>query len=85
MSRHLSSQATQDLFSKYVIGNYKRYPVNLVRGEGSRVWDSEGRELLDIFPGWGCNLLGHCHPAIAEAVAAQAKKLIHVPNTWLLD
>lgn len=85
MSRHLSSQATQELFSKYVIGNYKRYPINLVRGEGSRVWDSEGRELLDIFPGWGCNLLGHCHPAIAEAVAAQAKKLIHVPNTWLLE
>lgn len=85
MTRHLSSQATQDLFSKYVIGNYKRYPVNLVRGEGSRVWDSEGRELLDIFPGWGCNLLGHCHPAIAEAVAAQVNELIHVPNTWLLE
>lgn len=85
MSRHLSSQATVDLFSKYVIGNYKRYPVNLVRGEGSRVWDSEGRELLDLFPGWGCNLLGHCHPAIADAVSAQVKQLVHVPNTWHME
>lgn len=85
MSRHLSSQATVDLFSKYVIGNYKRYPVNLVRGEGSKVWDSEGRELLDLFPGWGCNLLGHCHPAIVEAVTAQVKELVHVPNTWHME
>jgi acetylornithine/N-succinyldiaminopimelate aminotransferase len=85
MSRHLSSQATVDLFSKYVIGNYKRYPVNLVRGEGSRIWDSEGRELLDLFPGWGCNLLGHCHPAIVDAITAQVKELIHVPNTWHME
>jgi acetylornithine/N-succinyldiaminopimelate aminotransferase len=85
MTRHLSSQATVDLFSKYVIGNYKRYPVNLVRGEGSRIWDSEGRELLDLFPGWGCNLLGHCHPAIVDAITAQVKELIHVPNTWHME
>lgn len=85
MSHHLSSQATVELFEKYVIGNYKRYPVNLVRGEGSRVWDSEGRELLDLFPGWGCNLLGHCHPAIVEAVSSQLQQLIHVPNTWHME
>lgn len=85
MSHHLSSQATVELFEKFVIGNYKRYPVNLVRGEGSRVWDSEGRELLDLFPGWGCNLLGHCHPAIVEAVSSQLQQLIHVPNTWHME
>jgi acetylornithine/N-succinyldiaminopimelate aminotransferase len=85
MSHHLSSQATVELFNKFVIGNYKRYPVNLVRGEGSRVWDSEGRELLDLFPGWGCNLLGHCHPAIVEAVSSQLQQLIHVPNTWHME
>lgn len=85
MSKHLSSQATVDLFSQYVISNYKRYPVNLVRGEGSRVWDSEGRELLDLFPGWGCNLLGHCHPAVVDAVQHQVSQLIHVPNTWHME
>ncbi|MEY4565998.1 MAG: Acetylornithine aminotransferase [Planctomycetota bacterium] len=85
MTSHLSSEATVELFQHYVIGNYKRYPVNLVRGEGSRVWDSEGKELLDLFPGWGCNLLGHCHPAIAEAVSRQVRELIHVPNTWHIE
>lgn len=78
----LSSAQTREVFEKYVIPNYQRYPVNLVRGEGSLVWDSEGREYLDFFPGWGCNLLGHCPPRIVEAVQRQVASLIHVPNTW---
>ena len=59
-TEHLSSPDTVELFKKYVIANYNRYPVNLVRGEGSLVWDAEGNRYLDLFPGWGCNLLGHC-------------------------
>ena len=51
-----------ELFGRYVIGNYTRYPVCLVRGEGSQVWDAEGTRYLDFFPGWGCDLLGHCPP-----------------------
>lgn len=78
----LSSAETIELFEQYVIGNYKRYPVSLVRGEGSLVWDSEGREYLDFFPGWGCNLLGHCPAKVVQAVQDQVAKLIHVPNTW---
>ncbi|MCA9131976.1 MAG: aspartate aminotransferase family protein [Planctomycetales bacterium] len=78
----LSSEQTQQLFERYVIQNYQRYPVNLVRGQGSTVWDSEGREYLDFFPGWGCNLLGHCPPRVVEAVQSQVAQLIHVPNTW---
>ncbi|MFO0870231.1 MAG: aspartate aminotransferase family protein [Pirellulales bacterium] len=81
----LSSADTVELFKKYVIGNYTRYPVNLVRGEGSFVWDSEGHRYLDFFPGWGCNLLGHCPPAVVQAVQEQVATLIHVPNTWLMD
>ncbi len=54
----------------------------LVRGEGSYVWDVEGNRYLDFFPGWGCNLLGHCPPPVVEAVQEQVAKLIHVPNTW---
>jgi acetylornithine/N-succinyldiaminopimelate aminotransferase len=84
-TEHLSSSATVDLFKKYVIGNYNRYPVNLVRGEGSHVWDSEGNRYLDFFPGWGCNLLGHCPPAVVRAVQEQVATLIHVPNTWHMD
>jgi predicted acetylornithine/succinylornithine family transaminase len=71
-----------DLFKRYVIGNYTRYPVCLVRGEGSRVWDAEGNRYLDFFPGWGCDILGHCPPRVVEAVREQLGQLIHVPNTW---
>ncbi len=81
----LSSAETVELFKKYVIPNYSRYPVNLVRGEGSYVWDSEGNRYLDLFPGWGCNLLGHCPPRVVEAVQQQVATLIHVPNTWHMD
>ncbi len=81
----LSSAETVDLFKRYVIGNYTRYPVNLVRGEGSHVWDSEGNRYLDLFPGWGCNLLGHCPAPVVRAVQDQLATLIHVPNTWHLD
>lgn len=81
----LSSAETVELFKRYVIGNYNRYPVNLVRGEGSLIWDSEGNRYLDLFPGWGCNLLGHCPPHVVRAVQEQVATLIHVPNTWHFD
>ena len=71
--QNLSSQETVDLFARYVVPNYGRYPINLVRGEGSSVWDSEGNRYLDLFPGWGCNLLGHCPPAVVEAVQQQVE------------
>ncbi len=82
---NLGSADTVTLFEQHVIPNYGRYPVNLVRGEGSRVWDAEDREYLDLFPGWGCNLLGHCPPRVVSAIQEQAAKLIHVPNTWHID
>ena len=81
----LNSQETIQLFDRYVVPNYRRFPVSLVRGEGSYVWDSEGTRYLDFFPGWGCDLYGHCPPAVVEAVRQQAGKLIHVPNTWYTD
>jgi predicted acetylornithine/succinylornithine family transaminase len=80
-----SSAEIIDLFRKYVIGNYTRYPVCLVRGEGSHVWDAEGNRYLDFFPGWGCDLLGHCPPRVVEAVREQVGQLIHVPNTWYTE
>jgi predicted acetylornithine/succinylornithine family transaminase len=80
-----SSAEIIDLFKRYVIGNYTRYPVCLVRGEGSRVWDAEGNCYLDLFPGWGCDILGHCPPRVVEAVREQVGQLIHVPNTWYTE
>src|SRR5216683_4974986 len=80
-----SSQQIIELFQKYVIGNYTRYPVCLASGEGSYVWDTDGNRYLDFFPGWGCDLIGHCPPRVVQAVRDQVGKLIHVPNTWYME
>ncbi|WP_165249833.1 aspartate aminotransferase family protein [Paludisphaera soli] len=84
-STHPTSQETIAEFDRYVVPNYRRYPVSLVRGENSWIWDAEGRRYLDFFPGWGCNLLGHCPPRVVEAVRDQVGRLIHVPNTWYME
>lgn len=81
----LMSPETAALFERYVIPNYRRFPLSLVRGEGSWVWDDQGNRYLDFFPGWGCNLLGHCPPAVVAAVQEQVAELIHVPNTWHME
>ena len=49
------------------------------------MWDAEGHRYLDFFPGWGCNLLGHCPPRVVAAVREQVGQLIHVPNTWYME
>lgn len=72
----------QEQFSNHVIANYTRLPICIVKGEGSRVWDTDGHEYLDLFPGWGVGGLGHCHPAVSEAICKQAHKLIHVANHY---
>jgi len=76
---------TTERFKQHVIANYTRYPVCLVRGEGSYIWDDEGVKYLDFFPGWGCDLLGHCPPRVVEAIRHQVGQLIHVPNTWHVE
>lgn len=81
----MTTSETIELFKKYVIANYRRYPVCLVRGEGSSVWDAEGNRYLDFFPGWGCDLLGHSPARVVQAVQEQVAKLIHVPNTWYTE
>jgi predicted acetylornithine/succinylornithine family transaminase len=78
-------QATLERYQHYVIANYTRYPVCLVRGEGSWVYDDAGTRYLDFFPGWGCDLLGHCPPRVVAAVREQVGRLIHVPNTWYTE
>jgi acetylornithine/N-succinyldiaminopimelate aminotransferase len=81
----MNSTEIVEMFNRYVVPNYRRYPVALVRGEGSYVWDTEGKRYLDFFPGWGCNLLGHCPEPVVKAVQEQVATLIHVPNTWYTE
>lgn len=80
-----SSQEIIAQFKEYVIPNYTRYPVALVRGDGPFVWDAEGKRYIDFFPGWGCNMFGHCPKPVVEAVREQIGRLIHVPNSWYIQ
>ena len=59
---------------------YARIPLALVRGEGSRVWDGDGRSYLDFFSSTVVTALGHCHPALVRAIETQARKILHVSN-----
>jgi acetylornithine/N-succinyldiaminopimelate aminotransferase len=73
------------LDAAHVMGTYARLPVAFVRGEGSRLWDSEGREYLDFLGGLAVTSLGHAHPEVAEALAEQARTLLHVSNLYYND
>jgi len=71
----------RELADKYFMNTGgRRLRVTLVLGEGARVWDDVGRQYLDFMAGWAVNSLGHCHPAVADAVAKQAHNLIQVSN-----
>ena len=70
---------------EYVMQTYGRQQVAFVRGDGTRLWDSEGKEYLDFLTGLATVSLGHAHPAVADAIAEQARTLLHVSNLYLND
>ena len=78
----MTSRQIAQLYERYAIPVYNRNGIAVSMASGSWLWDMEGKKYLDFFPGWGVNALGHCHPAIARTIQAQAKRLIHVPNTF---
>jgi len=80
MADAMSTKETLELFERYVVANYNRLPVVIVRGEGSRVWDADGKEYLDLFAGWAVTALGHCHPRLVSAIREQAGQLIYMAN-----
>lgn len=78
----LTNASVKALYDKYIMRVYSRVDVAICKGKGTRVWDVEGRQYLDMFPGWGAAILGHCHPAVVEAIKKQAETLIHVTNNF---
>ena len=70
------------LEAQHVLQTYKRQPVVFVRGEGSRLFDEDGRSYLDFISGIGVCVLGHAHPGLAAVIADQAKTLIHTSNLY---
>ena len=77
-----NTQQIIDSNEKFVLKTYTRLPMVLVKGKGSKVWDSEGNEYLDFFPGWAVSGLGHCPDLVVKAIAKKAKKIIHVSNNY---
>jgi acetylornithine aminotransferase/acetylornithine/N-succinyldiaminopimelate aminotransferase len=73
-----------ELSDKHLMTFTKRYPVALVRGEGSRVWDSNGKEYLDFTGGIAVTALGHSHPKVVGTLREQAATLVHVSNYFYI-
>ncbi len=70
------------LDAEHVMQTYARLPVAFVRGEGTRLYDTEGAEYLDFLGGLAVTSLGHAHPVVADAIAEQARTLLHVSNLY---
>jgi predicted acetylornithine/succinylornithine family transaminase len=68
--------------AKYLIQTYAKYPIELVKGEGSYVWDSTGKKYLDFYGGHAVCILGHCHTKIVKAINDQSKNLIFYSNVF---
>ncbi len=75
-------QPAQKKAEKYHFDLYGRYPIALVKGKGSKVWDDERNEYIDALAGIAVNSLGHCHPRIVNVIQKQAAKLMHVSNFY---
>jgi predicted acetylornithine/succinylornithine family transaminase len=78
-------QELQELDARHVMQTYGRLPVAFVRGEGTLLFDSEGRRYLDFLTGLAVTSLGHAHPVVADAIADQARTLLHVSNLYYND
>lgn len=78
----MSVAELQALESRYAMPTYARAPVELVRGEGARLWDADGREYLDFFAGLSVHNAGHCHPRIVAAISEQAGRLAGTSNLY---
>ncbi len=81
MTKTLADQV-RETEARHVLQTYKRAPIVLVRGEGSRVWDTEGQDYLDFTSGVGVASLGHANPGLAHAIADQAATLVHTSNLF---
>lgn len=84
LKERLLSQSNdwQELADKLFLNTVTRLPVTLVRGERAWAWDDKGKQYLDFVGGWAVDSLGHCHPALVNALEEQAKTLIQASNQF---
>ena len=84
LTKNTTTSFDANSFDSYVMNTYARFPLALEKGEGCRVWDTEGKEYLDFVAGIATCTLGHAHPALIEVVSEQIKKLHHVSNLYYI-
>jgi predicted acetylornithine/succinylornithine family transaminase len=76
---------TPQEFDQYILPTYPRFPITIVRAEGSYIYDDEGKKYLDFLSGWGVSNLGHRPQVVVAAIERQVKELIHVPNVFYTE
>ncbi|MCK5470760.1 MAG: aspartate aminotransferase family protein [Cyclobacteriaceae bacterium] len=72
----------QNLYEEKHFQTYRRFPLTLIKGKGTKVYDTEGKEYLDALAGIAVNNVGHCHPKVVKAIQDQAESLIHISNLY---
>ncbi len=77
-----STQEVIRQYERFVMNTYVRSPLVITKAKGSRVWDVEGHEYLDLFPGWGVSGVGYNHPWVASAIRGQTRRILHVSNNY---
>ena len=82
MNINSEKETTMDLADKYIFQTYGRFPVTLVKGDGCRVWDEEGKEYLDFLAGIAVCSLGHSSPLVSRVLREQSQTLVHVSNLY---
>ena len=80
-----SNQEIIKLTSQHVAQTYGRYPIALIRGKGTKVWDASGKKYIDFVTGLAVDNLGHCPSAVVSAIRKQAGKLLHVSNLYHIE
>ncbi len=81
----MTNEEIRALADKYLVNTYGSRKICFVRGQGTHLWDADGKEYIDLFSGIAVCVLGHSHPKIAEAISTQAKKLLHVSNLYNIE
>ena len=80
-----TTRSVRELFEHYVLPSYARFDLVLERGQGSHVWDANGKRYLDLGGGIAVCVLGHAHPEITEALVEQSKRLVHISNLYYAE
>jgi acetylornithine/N-succinyldiaminopimelate aminotransferase len=79
----ISNRNLCQLDKENYLSTFKRFPIAFIKGIGSRLWDADGKEYIDMLAGIAVNSVGHCHPSVVKAIQEQAAELIHVSNFFV--